>query len=66
MSAVLDIVDLTRKFGGITALDGVSTKVREGSIHAVIGPNGSGKTTLFNVISGTYRPRNCTSPELGR
>jgi branched-chain amino acid transport system ATP-binding protein len=56
MSAVLQVVDLTRKFGGITALDGVSTSVRQGSIHAVIGPNGSGKTTLFNVISGTYAP----------
>jgi branched-chain amino acid transport system ATP-binding protein len=66
MSAVLDIVDLTRKFGGITALDGVSTKVREGSIHAVIGPNGSGKTTLFNVISGTYRPSSGDVQFLGR
>jgi ABC-type branched-subunit amino acid transport system ATPase component len=47
---------LTRSFGGLVALRDIDLDVREGTIHAVIGPNGSGKTTLFNVISGIYRP----------
>jgi branched-chain amino acid transport system ATP-binding protein/branched-chain amino acid transport system permease protein len=47
---------VTRRFKGVTAVDGVSLAVRTGEIYGIVGPNGSGKTTLFNVISGLHRP----------
>jgi ABC-type branched-subunit amino acid transport system ATPase component len=53
---ILKLVNVSRQFGGLKAIDDVSFSVQEGSIHGVIGPNGSGKTTLFNVISGYYKP----------
>ncbi len=56
MSCVLEVRDVTKRFGGITAVDGVSFDVREGEILGVIGPNGSGKSTLFNCILGQLRP----------
>lgn len=46
--------NLTKRFGGVRALDAVSLDVQPGSIHAIVGPNGSGKTTLLNLISGFY------------
>jgi branched-chain amino acid transport system permease protein len=52
---LLEISDLTKRFRGVTAIDGVSLAVRPGEIRGIVGPNGSGKTTLFNVISGLYR-----------
>ena len=52
----LEIDGLTIRFGGVTALDGVSFTVAPGSLTALIGPNGAGKTSLFNCISGIYRP----------
>lgn len=51
---LLQVHDLTKRFGGITALDHASLTVPSGSVTALIGPNGSGKTTLFNIIDGTY------------
>ena len=50
----LVVENVSKHFGGIHALEGVSLSVMEGSIHGIIGPNGSGKTTLFNVITGIY------------
>jgi ABC-type branched-subunit amino acid transport system ATPase component/ABC-type branched-subunit amino acid transport system permease subunit len=55
-SALLELRDLKRHFGGIRAVDGVSLTVRSGQVHGLIGPNGSGKSTLVNVISGLYTP----------
>jgi len=54
--AELVVDDVTLRFGGITALDGVSFRVAPGTVHALIGPNGAGKSSCFNVISGLYRP----------
>ncbi|HET7260428.1 MAG TPA: ABC transporter ATP-binding protein [Casimicrobiaceae bacterium] len=56
MTAILELSGLTRRFGGVTALRGVSFAVGEGELVALIGPNGAGKTTCFNVIDGTLRP----------
>lgn len=52
--ALLDVSDLSIRFGGVAALDGISLSVDKGQIYAVIGPNGAGKTTLINCISGRY------------
>ena len=48
--------NLSKRFGGVSALEAVDLEVREGTVHAVIGPNGAGKTTLLNILSGLYRP----------
>lgn len=53
---MLIVENLSKKFGGLLALNGVSFQVGRGEIVGIIGPNGSGKTTLFEVISGFYRP----------
>lgn len=52
MSAILEVSDVKKSFGGLQALSGCSFSVAEGSITGLIGPNGSGKTTMFNVITG--------------
>ncbi len=55
-SPLLSMNDVTVKFGGLTALDGVSFDIRRGEILGLIGPNGAGKTTCFNTMTGIYRP----------
>jgi ABC-type branched-subunit amino acid transport system ATPase component len=52
--ALLEVDDVTIKFGGLTALDQVSFEIRQGEILGLIGPNGAGKTTCFNVMTGVY------------
>ncbi len=56
MTAVLRIVGMVKRFGGVTAVDSCSFAVEEGTITALIGPNGSGKTTAFNMITGYLKP----------
>lgn len=53
---ILETKKLTRRFGGVIAIDGLDLSVEEGSIWAIIGPNGAGKTTAFNVVTGFTRP----------
>ena len=54
--AYFRIENLTKKFGGLTAVNNVTYEVKKGEILGIIGPNGSGKTTMFNMISGVYPP----------
>jgi len=58
--ALLELDGLTRRFGGIVAVDGVSMRVAAGEVRAVIGPNGAGKSTLFNLITGVIKPTSGT------
>jgi branched-chain amino acid transport system ATP-binding protein len=53
---ILDLQNVTMRFGGVSALDGLNFHVNKGEICALIGPNGAGKTTVFNVITGVYTP----------
>ncbi len=54
---LLEVQELTLRFGGVTALNSVSFVVHPGELFAVIGPNGAGKTSIFNCLSGVYRPQ---------
>jgi branched-chain amino acid transport system ATP-binding protein len=54
--SLLQVNNLSKRFGGLTAVDEVSFKVNEGMIFGVIGPNGAGKTTLYNLITGVHKP----------
>ena len=55
MSAVLELKGVTKKFGGLVAVDNISLDVQKGEVFSIIGPNGAGKSTLFNCINGLYK-----------
>ncbi|MEM7343035.1 MAG: ATP-binding cassette domain-containing protein, partial [Chloroflexota bacterium] len=54
MASILSAQNVTKRFGGLVAVDHVNIEVEEKSIHAIIGPNGAGKTTFFNCLTGFY------------
>ncbi|AQS63556.1 Glutamine transport ATP-binding protein GlnQ [Rhizobium rhizogenes] len=56
MSAVLEITDIRKTFGGLKAVDGLGLTIEAGEVVGLLGPNGSGKTTLMNLISGALKP----------
>ena len=53
---LLEVEDVVLRFGGVTALDGVTFDVRQSELFAIIGPNGAGKTSIFNCLNSVYRP----------
>ena len=53
---ILELTDLTKRFGGLVAVDSVSLQIKRGEVFALIGPNGAGKTTVFNLMTGVYQP----------
>lgn len=53
---MLQVENLSKSFGGVSAMNGVSLNFEEGSLTAIIGPNGAGKTTFFNLVTGAFRP----------
>ena len=57
MSALLQLANVNRSFGGVHAVDDVSLEIEEGTIFGLIGPNGAGKTTLVNLVTGYIRPQ---------
>ena len=63
---VLDTLEVTKRFGGLTAVSGISISVEAGQIYGLIGPNGAGKTTFLNSISGFFPPSSGSIKFLGR
>src|SRR5260370_40672010 len=55
-ASLLSLGGLTRRFGGLTAVDGIDLDLAKGELISIIGPNGAGKTTLFNLVTGLDRP----------
>lgn len=66
MSKMLEVKDLTKRFGGLTAVNKVDMSVEKGEIVGLIGANGAGKTTLFNMIAGAFPPSEGTITFNGR
>ena len=54
---VMEMKDITLRFGGVTAIKNISFDIREGEVRAIIGPNGAGKSSMLNVINGFYHPQ---------
>ena len=55
MASILSATGVTKRFGGLVAVNNVDIEIEKESIHAIIGPNGAGKTTFFNCITGFYK-----------
>lgn len=53
--ALLSVNNVTKRFGGLVAVDHVSFEVNQGEVISLIGPNGAGKTTVFNMLTGVYQ-----------
>jgi branched-chain amino acid transport system ATP-binding protein len=66
LTPLLEVRDLMLRFGGVTALNGVSFDVMPGELFAIIGPNGAGKTSIFNCLNGVYRPQQGTIDLAGK
>jgi branched-chain amino acid transport system ATP-binding protein len=66
MAPILQLDGLTRRFGGVTAVDRLSLGVAEGELISIIGPNGAGKTTMFNLVTGLDKPDAGTATFAGR
>jgi branched-chain amino acid transport system ATP-binding protein len=66
MAPILQLDGLTRRFGGVTAVDALSLGVAEGELVSIIGPNGAGKTTMFNLVTGLDQPNAGTVTFAGR
>ena len=66
MAPILELAGLTRRFGGVTAVDGLSLAVNKGELVSIIGPNGAGKTTVFNLVTGLDTPDAGTVTFAGR
>ena len=66
MATLLEVKQVTKRFGGLTALSHVDLDLEEGRIASIIGPNGAGKTTLFNIFTGIYAPEAGTVSFRGR
>src|SRR2546423_15304722 len=64
--AILEVRGVTKRFGGLVAVNAVDLDIARGSVTSIIGPNGAGKTTLFNLIGGLYRPTDGSIRPLGQ
>ena len=60
MTNLLEVKNVTVRFGGLIALDNVDFLIQKGSIYGLIGPNGAGKSTFINAVTGIYRPQEGT------
>jgi branched-chain amino acid transport system ATP-binding protein len=63
---ILDVKNISLRFGGVKALTDISFNVREHEIRAIIGPNGAGKSSMLNCINGVYTPQKAASPSAAR